>query len=163
MHRFQRRNFEPGRDCYPNGQIHARYYNEELPFGYGEGLYRREAADFHSSRDGFPPRVVFQASGGFYEQPHFSAPPQTFLRHGNSGSNFIVPRDVFQTGPRYIDQSRPSAYYGLNNFNFETDYYASRQTSVNHCMYPNQPPPPPNAVFYGAQQDNRFRHSNNFM
>ena len=152
--------YEAQVDVYSSRQGHGHYYNEELPYGYGESAY-------HLNRDTFPPRSAFQAvSGGFYEQPHPSAPPQTFLRHGNVGSNFLVPRDVFQTGPRYFDQSPPSAYYGRNNFNYETDYYASRQTSVNRCMYPL----PPNAVFYDVQQDNRFlqqdnrfRHSNNFM
>jgi hypothetical protein len=156
VHRFPCRNYESEADCHPNGHIRARYYNEDLPYAYGESLYRREA-------DNFPPRAVFQASsGGFYEQPHSSAPPQAFLRHDNAGGHMIVPRDVFQTGPRYSDQSRPFGYFGHNNFNYETDYYASRQTSVNRCMYPHQPPPP-NAAFYGAHQDNFFRHSSNYM
>ena len=164
VHRFPRCSYEPETDYYPNGQTRARYYNEKLPHVYGNGLYRREAVDFQVSRDSFPPRGVFQAlsGGSIYEQPHSSAPPQTFWRRDNAGGHFIVPRDVFQTGPRYSDQSRPSPYYRLNNFNYGTDHYASRQTSVNRCMHPHQPPPP-NAVFYGVQKDNFFRHSSNYM
>ena len=156
----QHRDAAIGCDSFNHGAFYSAPYQPEVHRfpcrNYEESFYRREA-------DNFPPRAVFQASsGGFYEQPHSSAPPQAFLRHDNAGGHMIVPRDVFQTGPRYSDQSRPFGYFGHNNFNYETDYYASRQTSVNRCMYPHQPPPP-NAAFYGAHQDNLFRHSSNYM
>jgi hypothetical protein len=155
-------------------QGHGRYFGEELPSFYGQGLYRRSSTDFFVPRDdGSAPRFFQATSGGIHEHSRFSAPPQTFVRHvnvdhdagayffrGNAvaqhNSNFLVSHDVFQTGPRYFEQ-QPSAYYGRHsNVNQEIDYYA---TSVNRYMNPQ----PPNAVFFDVPQDGRCYQGNNFM